>query len=80
MKGFVYFIIAVIVLTGGISAFWWLADGSTLEDQLGYLKDALNDTAASNAAESASKLGEVLKNNFDEAKQVYEQGAEVRYE
>ena len=38
MKGFVYFIIAVIVLAGFGSAFWWLADGSTPEEQLEYLK------------------------------------------
>ena len=37
MKGFVYFIIAVIVLAGLGSAFWWLADGSTAGEQLEYV-------------------------------------------
>lgn len=48
MKGFVYFIIAVIVLAGFGSAFWWLADGSTPEEQLEYLK--LLSVKASRAA------------------------------
>lgn len=68
MKGFVYFIIAVIVLTGFGSAFWWLADGSTPEEQLEYLKvtfsESVEGSAASNTAESASRLGKVLKDNL----------------
>ena len=69
MKGFVYFIIAVIVLA---------------EEQLEYLKvtfsESVEGSAASNTAESASRLGKVLKDNFDEAQQVYEHGAEAKYE
>lgn len=84
MKGFVYFIIAVIVLAGFGSAFWWLADGSTPEEQLEYLKvtfsESVEGSAASNTAESASRLGKVLQDNFDEAQQVYEHGAEAKYE
>ena len=84
MKGFVSFIIAVIVLAGFGSAFWWLADGSTPEEQLEYLKvtfsESVEGSAASNTAESASRLGKVLKDNFDEAQQVYEHGAEAKYE
>ena len=80
MKGFVYFIIAVIVLAGFGSAFWWLAP----EEQLEYLKvtfsESVEGSAASNTAESASRLGKVLKDNFDEAQQVYEHGAEAKYE
>lgn len=44
MKGFVYFIIAVIVLAGFGSAFWWLADGSTPEEQLEYLKVTFSES------------------------------------
>ena len=49
-----------------------------------YLKvtfsESVEGSAASNTAESASRLGKVLKDNFDEAQQVYEHGAEAKYE
>lgn len=50
MKGFVYFIIAVIVLAGFGSAFWWLADGSTPEEQLEYLKVTFSESVEGSAA------------------------------
>lgn len=84
MKKIVYFIAAIAVLAGFVSAFWWLADGSTPEEQLEYLKttfsESMDDSIASNTAETASKLGKVLKGSFDEAQDVYENGAEAKYE
>lgn len=84
MKGLLYFVITLAVIAGIISAFWWLIDGSTPQEQLDYLKvtfsEAVDDSAASNTAESASKLGRVLKDNFEDAQQVYEHGAEAKYE
>ena len=84
MKGFVYFIIAVIVLAGFGSAFWWLADGSTPEEQLEYLKvtfsESVEGSAASNTAESASRLGTVEKDTYEASKKVSERGAEAKYE
>lgn len=84
MKGLLYFILTLVVIAGIISGFWWLIDGSTLQEQLEYLKVTFSETvegsAASNTAESASKLGRVLKDNFEDAQQVYEHGAEAKYE
>lgn len=84
MKGLLYFIITLVVIAGIGSAFWWLIDGSTPQEQLEYLKvtfsEAVDGSAASNTAESASKLGRVLKDNFEDAQQVYEHGAEAKYE
>ena len=83
MKGFFYFILAIAFIVGAISAFWWVSDDSTLDDQIETVKNMVQDnvdgTAASNTAESASKLGKVLKHNFEEAQDVYEQGAEANY-
>ncbi len=84
MKGLLYFILTLVVIAGIISGIWWLIDGSTPQEQLEYLKVTFNETvegsAASNTAESASKLGRVLKDNFEDAQQVYEHGAEAKYE
>lgn len=79
MKGFLYFVLAVCFIIGSVSAFWWLARDVTIEEQIDYVKSLVNDsvegTAVSNTTESATKLGKVLKNNFDEAQGVYENGA-----
>lgn len=84
MKKFLYFIVGIAVILGFISAFWWLETGETLDEQVDYVKESIDesveDTAASNVAESASKLGKVLKNNFDEAQDVYQNGIEAKYE
>ena len=84
MKGFLYFILTLVVIAGIVSGFWWLIDGSTPQEQLEYLRVTFSETvegnAASNTAESASKLGRVLKDNFEDAQQVYEHGAEAKYE
>ena len=66
------------------SAFWWLQTGETIEEQIDYVKETLSDgvedTSVSNVADSASKLGKVLKNNFDDAQNVYQNGIEAKYE
>jgi len=82
MKGFLTFIIAVAILAGIGSAVWWLVYDVTPQEQIEYLQETFNgeDTAASNTAESASKLGNVLKKSFEEAQDVYENGAESKYE
>ena len=84
MKKFLYFIVGVAVVLGFISAFWWLQTGETIEEQIDYVKETLSDgvedTSVSNVADSASKLGKVLKNNFDDAQNVYQNGIEAKYE
>ncbi len=84
MKKFLYFIVGVAVVLGFISAFWWLQTGETIEEQIEYVKETLSDgvedTSVSNVADSASKLGKVLKNNFDDAQNVYQNGIEAKYE
>ena len=79
MKGFFYFILAVCFIICSISAFWWLAREVTLEEQIDYVKamigDSVEGSAVSNTTESATKLGKVLKSNFNEAQDVYENGA-----
>jgi len=80
MKGFFYFILGLIVILGGISAFWWVSKGLTVDEQIDEVKamlgSSVKDTAAVNTAESASKLGRVLNVRFDEAKDVYQNATE----
>lgn len=79
MKGLIYLIAGVAFILGCISVFWSLAADITFDEQVqivqGWFGDSYEDTAASNVSESASKLGRVLKNNFEEAQDVYENGA-----
>ena len=79
MKGLMYFILAVCFVIGSVSAFWWLAKDVPLEEQIEYVKSkfssSVEGSAVSNTTESATKLGRVLKNNFNEAQDVYENGA-----
>ena len=75
MKGFVYFIIAVIVLAGFGSAFLWLSGGSTPGEQLEYFKvtfiENVEGRAASHTAESASRLRPGFYNNFFEGPTIF---------
>ena len=79
MKGFLYFILAVCFVLGSASAFCWLVKEMPLDEQIEYVKSmigsSVDGTPVSNTTESATKLGKVLKNNFDEAQDVYENGA-----
>ena len=79
MKGLLYFIVILAVIIGCISAFWGVAGDVTLDEQIQIVKswfgESVEDSAATNVSESASKLGKVLKNNFEEAQDVYENGA-----
>lgn len=79
MKGLFYFIIILAAVLFAISAFWSLTADVTFDEQIqivqGWFSDSYEDTAASNVSESASKLGKVLKNNFEEAQDVYQNGA-----
>lgn len=86
MKGFISLIISLAVITAIASGVWYFVDGTTPQEQLDYLKATVSQGAgtgsekASNTAESASKLGKVLKANFDEAQDVYQNGAEAKYD
>lgn len=84
MKILLYFILAVAFIIGGFSAFWWMSEDMSLDEQVDYVKAYLGDSvegnAASNTAESASKLGKVLKGKFDEAQDVYEESIGATYE
>lgn len=84
MKGLLYFILGIVVIVIIVSAFMWGVGDMTFDEQIEYVKATVNesvsDNAASNTAESAAKLGKVLKGNFDEAQDVYENGAEAKYE
>jgi len=79
MKGLSYFALIVCFVIGCTSAFLWLVKEMTIDEQIEYVKslvgNGVEDTAVSNTAESATKLGKVLKNNFDEAEDVYKNGA-----
>ncbi len=72
-------LIILVLLLGAISGGWYFATGRTIPEQIEYVKftftESTSSETASNTADSASKLGKVLKNNFDEAQDVYENGA-----
>ncbi len=72
-------LIILIALVAGGSAAWWAVSGLTPEEQINYLKYSLKSESASNTADSAAKLGKVLKSNFDDAQDVYQNGAEAKY-
>ncbi len=84
MKGFIYFLLFLAVIAGGVSAYWYKAKGMSIDEQIVYVKSMISNSkggeAASNTADSASKLGRVLKKNFDDAQDVYQNGAEAKYE
>lgn len=73
-------VIILVVLLAAVSAGWWAVAGVTPEEQLEYLKVSLQSEKAENTANSAAKLGKVLKSNFDDAQDVYQNGAEATYE
>lgn len=73
-------IIVLVVLLAAGSLAWWVTLGLTPVEQLEYLKVTFQSESASNTADSASKLGKVLKSNFEDAQNVYEHGAEAKYE
>ena len=73
-------IVILIALLAAGSAAWWAVAGLTPEEQLDYLKVTLQSESANNTADSAAKLGKVLKSNFDDAQDVYQNGAEAKYE
>lgn len=73
-------IVILIALLAVGSAAWWAVAGVTPEDQLEYLKVTLQSESAENTADSAAKLGKVLKSNFEDAQDIYQNGAEAKYE
>lgn len=79
MKALLYFVLVVCFLLGAASAFCWLVKEMPLDEQIEYVQsligESVEDTAVSNTTESATKLGKVLKTNFDEAQDVYQNGA-----
>ena len=84
MKGFIYFLLFLAVIAGGVSAYWYKMKDMSFDEQVQYVKTMFTSStggqAASNTANSASKLGRVLKKNFDDAQDVYQNGAEAKYE
>jgi hypothetical protein len=85
MKSFFLFLLVLAIGFGGYIAFKWVSeDDTTIGEQVEIVKDRVSegyeDTAVSNTAESASKLGKVLKGSLDEAQGVFEHGAEAKYE
>lgn len=84
MKGFIYFLLFLAAIAGGVSAYWYTAKGMSIDEQIEYVKSIVGDSkggvAAAHTADSASKLGRVLKKNFDDAQDVYQNGAEAKYE
>lgn len=73
-------LVILVVLLGVGSAAWWATQGLTPQEQFEYLKTTFHSESAENTANSAAKLGKVLKSNFDDAQDVYEHGAEAKYE
>ncbi len=73
-------LIILVILLGVGSAAWWATAGLTPQEQLEYLQVTFHSESAENTANSAEKLGKVLKKNFDEAQDVYQNGAEAKYE
>lgn len=80
MKSLLYLVLALVVIAGAISAFWWVAYDTPIDEQIEVIKasvgESVEDSAASNVSESASKLGKVLKGSFEEAQDVYQNGAD----
>lgn len=72
-------LIGLVILLGIGSAVWWATTGLLPQEQIEYLKVAFKSESAENTANSAAKLGKVLKSNFDDAQEVYEHGAEAKY-
>ena len=84
MKGFLYFIIFTAGLLVLISIIWSAVSDVTFEEQVDFIKykfgEMLPMESVSNTTDSASKLGNVLKERFNEAQDVYQNGAEAKYE
>ena len=84
MKSFIYFLLFLVVIACGVSAYLYKVKNLSVEEQIEYVKAMFDGSTsgqvASNTANSASKLGRVLKKNFDNAQDVYQNGAEAKYE
>lgn len=84
MKALLYFLLIVFAGSVVIASYFWGVKDIPLDEQIEYVQskffESMEDTPVSNTTESATRLGKVLKNSFDEAQDVYENGAEARYE
>ena len=83
MKSFLYFVVVVLIISVSILGIWSIQTEATFEEQFNYLRNkyfSKIEKKVSNTTDSASKLGEVLKDRFNEAKDVYEKGVEAKYE
>lgn len=81
MKGLLYILLFLVFVVGCYSAYLWGMKDMTAEEQIEYVKARYIDkTPVANTADSASKLGRVLKSNFEDAQDVYQNGAEAKYE
>jgi len=84
MKTLMYFLFIVFCGCFVISSYFWGVKDIPFDEQIKYVQSKIyastEGTVASDTAESATKLGKVLKNSFNEAQDVYENGAEAKYE
>ncbi|MBR5154816.1 MAG: hypothetical protein IKW58_03735 [Alphaproteobacteria bacterium] len=83
MKSFLYFVFIIACILSVVSGIWYWQSGATVLEQVEYVKvnflDVLGEKV-SNTSSSASKLGNVLKGQLEEAQDVYHNGAEAKYE
>ena len=83
MKSFLYFVFIIACILSVVSGIWYWQSGATVLEQVEYVKvnflDVLGEKVG-NTSSSASKLGNVLKGQLEEAQDVYHNGAEAKYE
>ncbi len=84
MKALMYFLFVAFCGCIIISSYFWGVKDIPFDEQIEYIQSKIyssaESTVAADTAKSATKLGKVLKNSFDEAQDVYENGAEAKYE
>jgi hypothetical protein len=83
MKSFLHFVFIIACILSIVSGIWYWQSGVTVLEQVKYVKvnflDVLGEKVG-NTSSSASKLGNVLKGQLEEAQDVYHNGAEAKYE
>ena len=84
MKRILFFLFLLLCGAGVVSAYFWGIKDISFDEQIAFIQSKINqksaDSVISNTSESASKLGKVLQGSFEEARDVYENGAEAKYE
>lgn len=84
MKALMYFLLIIFAGCVVVASYFWGVKDIPFDEQIEYVQskfyEGVEDSPVTNTTESATKLGKVLKNSFEEAQDVYENGAEARYE